>query len=873
MITTQGIQHCLAGGEPARPFSAGKNVRFALGLCALSLAAAARADDAPTPPTADPAPAQVAALAPAKPKQYNLALLQGAGKTVDVKSLLGNNNALPGTYRSDIYINRSLSGRRDIELVMNPASGDVEPCLPLELLEQVGVDMAKLHSAAKPKAGPSLACHALPALIDQATATYDAQRLRLDLSVPQASMNRGQQGYVDPSAWDAGVPVAFVNYSLNNRYDRNRQFNTNYANLGLRNGLNVGGWRFRNDSNLNAGSQYTTSFASNNTYAQHDVTAIKSQFWAGDTFTNSPIYDSFRFRGMQLASDEGMRPDSERGYAPVVRGTAETNATVEIRQNNFLIYTANVSPGPFEITDLSPSGSNGDLEITIIEADGRRRVSRQAFSSPPLMVREGRLVHSAAIGQFRSNYARLKTPAFASGSLLYGLTDSLTVVGGFQSTQGYQAFTVGAGVNTRAGALSADATHTNSRVGDAANTGNGVRLLYGKFLEPTATNLSVSTSRYFSPGYRGLPEHVQDMSDSVSYSQARTRLDVSLTQQLGKNARYGSLYLSGSDQRYWNSGNSQSVTAGYSNNWRNVSYNLGVSYARNLETVHRNGDRSERQDSTIVSLTMSFPLGKSPTAPRAMVSASHQGNGGSSVQTGVYGNFSGDRDFAYSVQAGRDGNGGNSASAALNANTPVANLGGGVSAGPGQQSANFSAYGSVVAHAGGVNLGQQVGETFALVKVDPRVSGVKLDNYAGATTGHNGYAVLPYATPYRTNWVGLDTRELGGDVELDNALQQVVPRRGAAALVTFKGVTGRRVQFQLSSADGAPLPFGTLLESASGENLGISDPTGRALVLLQQERGALTMRWEKQQCQANYALPPKAKDENYLRVKLQCNAA
>ena len=35
------------------------------------------------------------------------------------------------------------------------------------------------------------------------------------------------------------------------------------------------------------------------------------------------------------------------------------------------MYSLNVPPGPFVIDDLYPNGSNGDLEITVIEVDGR----------------------------------------------------------------------------------------------------------------------------------------------------------------------------------------------------------------------------------------------------------------------------------------------------------------------------------------------------------------------------------------------------------------------------------------------------------------------------------------------------------------------
>lgn len=94
-------------------------------------------------------------------------------------------------------------------------------------------------------------------------------------------------------------------------------------------------------------------------------------------------------RGVQLQSDIGMLPDNEISYTPVVRGIAETNATVEVSQNGFVIYSTNVPPGAFEITDIYPSGSNGDLEVKIIEADGRQRSFKQSYSYLPVMTRKG----------------------------------------------------------------------------------------------------------------------------------------------------------------------------------------------------------------------------------------------------------------------------------------------------------------------------------------------------------------------------------------------------------------------------------------------------------------------------------------------------
>ncbi|URW93467.1 fimbria/pilus outer membrane usher protein, partial [Pantoea agglomerans] len=53
-------------------------------------------------------------------------------------------------------------------------------------------------------------------------------------------------------------------------------------------------------------------------------------------------------------------------------------AQVTVSQNGNKIYETTVSPGPFNITDLYPTGYGGDLDVTVKEADG----SETRFSVP-----------------------------------------------------------------------------------------------------------------------------------------------------------------------------------------------------------------------------------------------------------------------------------------------------------------------------------------------------------------------------------------------------------------------------------------------------------------------------------------------------------
>jgi P pilus assembly protein, porin PapC len=149
---------------------------------------------------------------------------------------------------------------------------------------------------------------------------------------------------------------------------------------------------------------------------------------------------------------------------------------------------------------------------------------------------------------------------------------------------------------------------------------------------------------------------------------------------------------------------------------------------------------------------------------------------------------------------------------------------------------------------------------------------VKVGSYSGATTGANGFAVVPNAQPYRVNWITLDTRDLGAEIDIDNATQQVVPRRGAVVVARYIGKTGRRVQFELFDAQGSPLPFGAALEDADGKQVAIADPSGKALALTQTDAATLTIKWADQQCQAPYSLPERNKALNYERVRLMCTS-
>lgn len=809
-------------------------------------------------------PTQLASLDLGNNLGFNTAFLHGNASASDLHAMLAGPGVLEGVQRVDFYVNQERASRRDITFKYNPRTDKVDACFNLEIFEQIGIDLSKL-----PEVPEANNCLRLLDWVPQSSESYDINRLRLQISVPQIYLNATRRGYADPSLWDNGQTAAFVTYSLNGRRDQHKGAQAHsQLNTDLRLGINLGSWRLRNNSYLSSGTGRSTSFKSQNTYAQRDIASLSSQLVAGQTYTRSPLFNSVRFLGVQMMSDDAMRPDSEQGYAPIIRGTAESNATVEVRQNGYVIYTTTVAPGPFAITDLTPSGSNGDLEIDIIEADGSRRSLRQSFSSPPLMVREGRVKYDISAGQVQLNHQLRERPIFVSGSLLYGVSTNATLAAGLQTSHGFNAYSLGVGLNTPLGGVSLDGTRSSSRVHGYQSQGTSMNLRYAKFIEQTDSNISINLQRNLNQGYRDLSEHVtarDTLENRFLYGQQATkqRLDASLSQALLK----GNLYLNASYNKYWDDSASNSLSLGYSNNIGKLNYNLAYTHTRNLRPYH---DQSRRNDN-IVMLTLSMPLGSGAYAPQGFANLNRE-RSGTAVQVGASGLLPTEREISYGVSAGRTTTRDTNGSITIGTSTSFARLNAGYTYGSDYNSGNLSASGSIVAHSGGLNLGQSLGETVMLAKVEPAIAGVGITSHAGVKTGSNGYAIIPDATPYRNNHVSLDTRQAPRNAEFDNAVQQTVPTRGAIALVKFQAQLGQRVQFELHDEQGTTLAFGAMVQSADGEQLGMTDPRGRILTMVtpENQKGHLDVSRDGSLCRATYALPEQSEESNYQFLRVKC---
>ncbi|HHW4680590.1 MAG TPA: fimbria/pilus outer membrane usher protein, partial [Xylella taiwanensis] len=474
---------------------------------------------------------------------FNSNFLVGQARSVDLGMFARGNPVIPGLYRADLYVNGQWKGRRDMEF-RNTGGQEAVTCMTLTMLEELGIDTSALTDA-----GADIhACKPIDQWLPDAYAHFDVATQRLDVSVPQAAMRRSARGYVSPSLWDRGVNAGFIGYSFNWYGGRNvnatssRQ-RSDSAYLGITSGLNLGDWQFRHNSNYSWHSNDGSLWQNIATYAQRAFPDTNNMLTVGDAYTSGELFDSIGFRGVNLATDDRMLPDSLRGYAPIVRGIAQSNARVEIRQNNQLIYSTTVAPGAFVIDDLYPTGYGGDLQVTVHETDGRQQQFSIPYGSVAQMLRAGSQRHSLTVGKVRNDMFR-HTPYLLEGTYQRGISNTLTAYAGSTISQRYIAAIAGAGISTPIGAFALDGTVARTKLRTDTFSGTSVRLSYSKLLSETKTNITLAAYRYSTSGFYGLQEAIMAMDyekrgfSSTSIYRPRSQLQLTLNQSLGPS--YGS---------------------------------------------------------------------------------------------------------------------------------------------------------------------------------------------------------------------------------------------------------------------------------------------------------------------------------------------
>ncbi|WP_151868245.1 fimbria/pilus outer membrane usher protein [Acinetobacter soli] len=796
---------------------------------------------------------ETAASAPVE-AEFDSAFLIGDAKKVDISRFKYGNPVLPGEYNVDVYVNGQWFGkRRMVFKALDSTQQNAMTCFTGMNLLEYGVKQ-EILSKHGPVQKENNTCYKIEDWVENAFYEFDNSRLRVDISIPQVALQKNAQGYVDPSVWDRGINAGFLSYNgsaYKTFTNSNNRSETSNAFMGITAGLNLGGWQLRHNGQWQwqdtpAENQSKSSYEETSTYLQRAFPKYRGVLTLGDSFTNGEVFDSYGYRGIDFSSDDRMLPNSMLGYAPRIRGNAKTNAKVEVRQQGQLIYQTTVAPGNFEINDLYPTGFGGEIEVTVIEANGEIQKFAVPYASVVQMLRPGVNRYSLTVGQFRDSDIDIN-PWIVQGKYQQGINNYLTGYTGIQASENYTALLLGTAFATPIGAVAFDVTHSEADFEkQASQSGQSFRLSYSKLISPTNTNLTLAAYRYSTENFYKLRDAllIRDLEDKGinTYAAGRQRSEFQITLNQGLPEGWGNFYMVGSWVDYWNrSETTKQYQVGYSNNYHGLTYGLS---AINRQVEY--GSNTQSRDTQYL-MTLSFPMNFKRNSVNVNITASED-----SRTVGASGTV-GDR-FSYGASMSHQ----DYTNPSFNVNgryrTNYATVGGSYSVADSYQQAMMSLSGSVVAHSEGVLFGPEQGQTMVLVHA-PEAAGAKVSNTVGLSINKAGYAVVPYVTPYRLNDITLDPQEMSSKVELEETSQRIAPFAGAIAKVDFATKTGYAVYINTKTVDGNSLPFAAQVFNQKDEAVGIVAQGSMIYLRTPQAQDRLYVKWgdeSNERCSVEY---------------------
>lgn len=772
--------------------------------------------------------------------EFDTSLLDSAYMAgVDLKQFNGSNDMLPGKYLIDIWLNDDLITTQTLTF-SKIADGKVAACMTPDLLAQLSIVSSALHNTDNLS---DKRCTPIEQVIPSARLLWDNSQQRLVIGISQRDLEKTARGTVHPSLWQEGSLAAFLGYNANIYQSRSEgnDFSSQY--LSLHNGLNINGWYFRHNGNLTSQTGSGSHYQSINNYIQHDVTSIRGRFVVGQGNTSGRLFDSVSYTGISVFSDEQMIPESQRGYAPEIRGIAHSYARITVRQTGNVIYETTVPAGAFVINDLYPTGYGGDLNVTVREADGSENTFSVPYASVADLLRPGALRYEAIAGKYRQLNSHDGQP-FYQASWQQGITNVLSLYGGAQFSDGYHAYQIGSAVSTPLGALALDMTQAKTITSSESLSGQSYRVTYNKRIPQTQSNIALAAYRFSTRDYLDFPQAMEyrnnQKNDEVYTSlhhRTKNRYSLTLSQELLTG--WGTISATGLSQNYFGrTENDTQYQLGYTNRWRKLSHSLTATHGR--------GPDGRLETSWLVSF--SLPLGDE--RPITFSSAvSHDGSGGVSEQVSLAGTAGERQQLSWGVAGTHNDTGGNSGSVNGQYLSPWMATNASISQGRDNRTLSAGFSGSAVAHPHGITLTPYLSDTWVVVNA-AGAAGAEVNSYPGLKLDYWGNAVMPASMPYQKNTVSIDPKGLSNNVELTSTLQNVIPRSGAVVIAEFTTQQGAALLLT-PSHDDAGLPFGTTITNSQGKQVGmvgqggmvyarVADDTGQLFATVHHENKAAT---------------------------------
>lgn len=529
---------------------------------------------------------------------------------------------------------------------------------------------------------------------------------------------------------------------------------------------------------------------------------LKSEVTVGETYTSTRYGENFSFTGAQVGYVTDLTSRRDQMYTPNIRGFATTNATVEVYQDQRLLFSKAVAAGNFVLNEIVGL-ANQTLRVVVKEANGEEKVFYYDNSVTPNLLTPGSIDYQINSGKYRFSKHDYGDN-FVSGEFSFG-TEYVTPSVNSIIAEDYQSLTFGAALPLQnLGAIGIAMSNSRYDQDDDTNVGQSYNINYSKYLN-NGIDIQLAGYRYATSDYFEFNDAMDDKyseNDFAGTLRSRYTANISGREPMMDN-QLSFNYLK---EQYWGETASRSTYSfSYGGYLRWLSYTISLSRSYDEDT-------GDADNSMTVSLNIPIGNDYSSNIYTRYTNLDGENDDSSTSEVGFNG-YAGDTTYNVGMTHESSGNG-ETVSGGLNhsGDYTSSQLYGSFS--PDDHSANASVSGSLMLAQGQVLASSRQSETFAVAKVDSiddaSVNGVK--------TLDNGYALVALNDRYDPQDIRLDVSSLSNNIIADDTVINVRPRSGAVTLVEFKTKQVKYFNAILQDKKGEALGFGVDIVSNTGEH-------------------------------------------------------
>ncbi|MEJ4046615.1 outer membrane usher protein [Erwinia sp. SLM-02] len=786
-------------------------------------------------------------------------------KNIDLDQFSRAGFIMPGNYTMSVNINQQQLREQPVSFYApdNDPKGS-EACITPELVEQIGLRDKMKAQLTWWHQGQCLTVDSLKGMVVKS----DLPTTTVYLNIPQAYLEYSSDDWDPPSRWDNGIPGLLFDYNVNGQGQRQSKSGEKSYDVSGNGtlGANLGVWRFRADwqsrynhqSGNNSANQFNWDWS--RYYAYRAITRLGAKLTLGENYLNSDIFDSFRFSGVTLATDDAMLPPNLRGYAPEVTGVAKTNAKVVISQQGRILQQTQVASGAFRIQDINDAVT-GKLDVRVEEQDGSVQEFSINTANIPYLTRPGTIRYKISSGRPTDWRHHVNGPMFGSGEFSWGINNGWSLYGGGVSDGRYNALALGIGRDLLfLGALSFDATQSRAKLphSDDLYSGGSYRLSYSKRFDDYDSQVTFAGYRFSQKNYMSMSEYLDARVTGVRSQNSKEMYTITFNQQF-RDAGL-SAYLNFNHQTYWDRPDNDRYDV-------TLSSYFDIGRLKNLSlslTAFRNKYDGHTDDGMYLSL--SLPIGND-------ASLSYNGSWGGSDNTNrasyykrvdEHNNYQVSSGFSHSksMASGYYSHEGDIATVDANATYQEGDY----------SSVGLSIQGGATATLKGAALHRTsiVGGTRILLDTDG-VAGVPISGYGSSSTSNRfGKVVLADVSNYYRNQLSIDLNKMPDNAEVIRSVAQATLTEGAIGYRTFEVISGEKAMAVLRLADGSTPPFGATVKNSKNQSVGIVNDGGSVYLSGIKSGEVMKVFWDGQE-KCELPLPEKISINEETNLLLPCH--